>query len=101
VQHRYFVDYCKCSSTKFCFEDTDHSIHSLGLGLAANVDDAGGESQIQIGNVTDMTVHSLTDEETGSLDQIFDHLDPQQWLTPSSVSWGHWDLPLNGAQGSQ
>jgi hypothetical protein len=55
---------------------------------------------MQIGNVTDMTLHSLTDEETGSLDQIFDHLDPQQWLTPSSVSWGHWDLPLNSAQGS-
>jgi pantoate kinase len=100
VQHRYFVGYCKSSFFKPCCGDANHYTHSLGLGLATNVDDTGGESQIQIGNVTDMTVHSLTDEETGSLDQIFDHLDPQQWLTPSSVSWGHWDLPLNSAQGS-
>ena len=39
----------------------------------------------------------LADDETGNLDQIFDHLDPQQWLTPSAVSWGHWDLPFDGA----
>jgi hypothetical protein len=67
----------------------------------ATISDYSGEApQIQIGNVNEMNLHSLTEEETGSLDQIFDHLDPQQWLTPSSVSWGHWDLPLNSAQGS-
>jgi hypothetical protein len=65
-----------------------------------NSDNPGEASQMQRGFATDMISNSLTDDETGNLDQIFDHLDPQQWLTPSAVSWAHWDLPLDGAQGS-
>jgi hypothetical protein len=65
-----------------------------------NVDEAGGALQMQHEHVSEMTSNSLTYVENGSLDQIFDHLDPQQWLTPSAVSWGHWDLPLDNVQGS-
>ncbi|CAD0084268.1 unnamed protein product, partial [Aureobasidium vineae] len=75
-------------------------IHSVGLGLAMNTDQFVEVSQMQIGYVTDATARDsnlAADDETGNLDQIFDHLDPQQWLTPSAVSWGHWDLPLNDA----
>ncbi|KAH0287719.1 hypothetical protein KCU62_g5754, partial [Aureobasidium sp. EXF-3399] len=71
-----------------------------GLGLSMDSDDAGEVSQMQRGQTTDVTMNPLADDETGNLDQIFDHLDPQQWLTPSAVSWGHWDLPFDGAQGS-
>lgn len=63
-------------------------------------DNAGEVSQMQPGQTPDMITNPLADDETGNLDQIFDHLDPQQWLTPSAVSWGHWDLPFDGAQGS-
>ena len=29
------------------------------------------------------------------LDNVFDHLDSQFWLTPSGVAWNHWDSLLS------
>lgn len=53
---------------------------------------------MQRGQTTDMTMNPIANDETSDLDQIFEHLDPQQWLTPSAVSWGHRDLPFDGAR---
>lgn len=58
---------------------------------------------MQIDIVTDTFIqnrNAMSNDELGNLDQIFDHLDPQQWLTPSAVDWGHWDLTSLGSQRS-
>jgi hypothetical protein len=77
-------------------------MQSAGLGLAMNTDHFSEGSQMRSGHMTDGNVRitdSMVEDEMGTLDQIFDHLDPQQWLTPSAVSWGHWYLPSASAQG--
>ncbi|KAI5250134.1 hypothetical protein E4T42_05039 [Aureobasidium subglaciale] len=74
-----------------------------GLGLSMQTENSELASQAQIAISTDGTVQALVsaaDDDMSGLDQIFDHLDPQQWLTPSAVSWGHWDLPLDTTNGS-
>lgn len=35
---------------------------------------------------------TTTDEVyPGHVNEFLDHLDPQQWLTPSAIPWDQWD----------
>ncbi|THZ82599.1 hypothetical protein D6C84_05683 [Aureobasidium pullulans] len=78
-------------------------LHRLLTGLGISISTDGSALPIPSGASASASTDLLNaggEYEMGSLDQIFDHLNPQQWLTPSAVSWSHWDLPMDATYGS-